>query len=248
MLIYEIINKINNKKYIGLTSNENPKIRWDSHKREVKRGSNLPIHKALRKYGYDNFKFNVIVSGISNKTELNYAEKYLIAFYNTVEDGYNCTIGGEGHSAFGVNHHLFGSKNERISILNKSRKGIPLSDNHKNAIKKGSRKLKHTEENKIKLSEIKKQQWHSGIYSSDEYKEKQRVAKTGIPNPNKRKRIVCIESGEHFDSLGCAALKYNGDITKTSAISRSISTGVMKAYGFRWAYEKDYLNQTITSL
>ena len=50
--IYKITNKINNKIYIGQT-NRTIEIRWKEHCRHL--NSNMPICRAIKKYGESNF-------------------------------------------------------------------------------------------------------------------------------------------------------------------------------------------------
>ena len=52
--IYKITNKINNKIYIGFTS-QNPKKRLLQHFRKAKYGTISPLNNAIRKYGKENF-------------------------------------------------------------------------------------------------------------------------------------------------------------------------------------------------
>ena len=61
MYIYQITNLINNKIYIGKTNN--PQKRWDNHK--CSNDPNMVIARALRKYGINNFKFEVLYRNIS---------------------------------------------------------------------------------------------------------------------------------------------------------------------------------------
>lgn len=99
--IYLIENKINKKCYIGQTSNTIEK-RWKQHCYDAKRNTyNMPIHKAIRKYGKNNFIIDEIerIECASKEeliTELNLLEKDYIEQYNTYcGDGYNATIGGD---------------------------------------------------------------------------------------------------------------------------------------------------------
>lgn len=87
--IYIHTNKINGKKYIGQTTKK-PIYRWG-------RGGNgykgRPLYSAVQKYGWENFDHEVIELP---EDQLDYAERYLIAWYNTTnsEKGYNCESGG----------------------------------------------------------------------------------------------------------------------------------------------------------
>lgn len=55
------------------------------------------IANAIRKYGWENMKFEVIESSNSwTKDQLNEREIYWISYYNSIDNGYNMTIGGDG--------------------------------------------------------------------------------------------------------------------------------------------------------
>lgn len=92
--IYKITNKINGKIYIGKTERENPEIRWQEHLRHANK-LDLPLYRAINKYGKENFCFEVIEQ--CNNFQLDEREIYWIAYHNSYgEKGYNCTGGGEG--------------------------------------------------------------------------------------------------------------------------------------------------------
>jgi len=93
MFIYKITNTINNKCYIGQTAN-NPKIRFKQH-RSMKNCGNQAIYRAFRKYGIENFTFNVILECCTE--DVNYYEEQCILLYNSFGgSGYNMTTGGAG--------------------------------------------------------------------------------------------------------------------------------------------------------
>ena len=59
-----------------------------------------PILIAIRKYGWDNMKFEIIEQNNKWTTQdLNTREKYWIQYYKTLYNGYNITGGGEGHDS-----------------------------------------------------------------------------------------------------------------------------------------------------
>lgn len=100
--IYKFTNKINGHCYIGQTNNLQK--RYNGHKSEAfnekASGYWLPFHCAIRKYGIENFNYEIleeIADGESQKF-IDEREKYFIAYYHSLkdEDGYNVTIGGEG--------------------------------------------------------------------------------------------------------------------------------------------------------
>lgn len=89
--IYKITNKINNKVYIG--QSKDIKFRWYRH-RLAAFNKNYPqynclLYKAIRKYGLDNFNFEVVEE--CEEIELNNKEQYYISLYNSsnIQFGYN---------------------------------------------------------------------------------------------------------------------------------------------------------------
>ena len=92
--IYKITNKINGKSYIGQTI-QNVKERFYQHcatkcSQEI---LNMVIHKAINKYGKSNFTIEVIEEVES--TNLNDRERYWIRYYDSYNNGYNSTKGGQ---------------------------------------------------------------------------------------------------------------------------------------------------------
>jgi group I intron endonuclease len=100
--IYKITNLINNKIYIGQT--KHPEARWRDHKYEAKKDNpNMIISKALKKYGIENFIFEVIVSVLPTGDEnedykrADDAEELLIEqeqSHVNLGKGYNVSRGG----------------------------------------------------------------------------------------------------------------------------------------------------------
>lgn len=99
-IVYFILNKCNNKKYIGITTIP-LKRRWGCHKSGMKT-SQYPLYRAMRKYGIDNFSITSIISiSSSNKStlleNLSTLEKKYVKEYNSFikNNGYNLTKGGD---------------------------------------------------------------------------------------------------------------------------------------------------------
>jgi group I intron endonuclease len=91
--VYKATNKINNKVYIGIDKNW-PTRRY-AHKSKSKLSDGFLLHKAIRKYGWDNFDWQIIYQ-TSDYNHLKYIECIFIEEYNSFKNGYNQTIGGEG--------------------------------------------------------------------------------------------------------------------------------------------------------
>ena len=89
--IYKITNLINGHSYIGQSICI--EIRWKNHKCYDKECKDYPLYRAFRKYGIENFSFEIIEECEPNL--LNEKEIYWINFYNTYLNGYNQTSGGD---------------------------------------------------------------------------------------------------------------------------------------------------------
>lgn len=93
--IYKITNQVNGKVYIG--QSRNIEKRWNQHRTTAFNSNNhnynLPLYRAIRKYGIENFIFEVLEE--CKIEELNEKEKYYIKLYNSYFEGYNLTLGGD---------------------------------------------------------------------------------------------------------------------------------------------------------
>ena len=92
--IYKITNKVNGKSYIGQTI-QSVKERFYQHcaTKCSQAVLNMVIHKAITKYGKSNFTIEVIEEVES--ANLNDRERYWIRYYDSYNNGYNSTEGGQ---------------------------------------------------------------------------------------------------------------------------------------------------------
>ena len=93
--IYKITNLVNGKSYIG--QSVNIQKRFNAHKSVAFNPNdanyNYPLYRAIRKYGLENFSFEVLEE--CDISELNNKEIYYISKYNTYgKCGYNQDKGG----------------------------------------------------------------------------------------------------------------------------------------------------------
>lgn len=110
--IYLITNLINGKVYVGQSVDIHRRYtehlrsgQPDKYAMKNERDINTPIHKAMQKYGVDNFALTILEECL--KEELNDKEKYWIKYYqsNEKDKGYNLTDGGqESVGCKGENH------------------------------------------------------------------------------------------------------------------------------------------------
>lgn len=87
MIIYKITCKINNKVYIGQTS-ESIMQRFRRHMGYQKDEHDTKFYRAIRKYGTENFYIEEIDSA-NSQDELDEKEMYWISKYNSINNGYN---------------------------------------------------------------------------------------------------------------------------------------------------------------
>lgn len=102
--IYEIRNKINNRSYIG--QSQNIERRMDAHRYALRAGrhSNTHLQRAWDKYGENTFEFRILIE--CSVHNLDQMEIWYIMQKNTYKDGYNRTLGGEGVRD-GIRMHSF---------------------------------------------------------------------------------------------------------------------------------------------
>ena len=91
--IYQIINDINNKIYVGKTEFSIEK-RFKEHCQDAFKRINekRPLYAAMRKYGIEHFHIELIEE-TANPEE---REKFWIAKKDSFKNGYNATLGGDG--------------------------------------------------------------------------------------------------------------------------------------------------------
>lgn len=118
--IYLVTNINNNKKYIGQTSIKKSYInRFKQHLSEARYDltSKAMFHKAIRKYGPDAFKVELVEDNIP-ESDIDSKEIYYIGYYDTYYlngNGYNMTLGGQGVHGY---HHT----DETLSKISQSHK------------------------------------------------------------------------------------------------------------------------------
>lgn len=96
--IYKITNLINQKCYIGKSSNIEKRFSYHKTNYTNPKEWNKTLYKAIRKYQLENFSFEIIefIELDEYNNQGNTREKYWIQFYNSFNNGYNETKGGDG--------------------------------------------------------------------------------------------------------------------------------------------------------
>jgi len=151
MIIYKIICLINNKIYVGQTS-QVLEVRLKAHARE----NRTVIGRAIQKYGLSNFKISIICE-VGTREECNVKEQYYILKYRTLvgkEMMYNLTDGGGGVE--GARWKCSEEQNKRKSIV---LKGRVFTEEWKEKLSISASNRVMTEESNLKRSESCKKVW-----------------------------------------------------------------------------------------
>ena len=140
--IYKIENLINHKIYIGQTTKERPTDRFSQHRylaRHPEQETSISyLHRAMNKYGVDNFLYEII-----EETDIPMErEQYWIKKLNTYigyknSNGYNATLGGESRKT------VFLNKNESDKLVELYKNGVSLREIAKILRKIGNEKINY---------------------------------------------------------------------------------------------------------
>lgn len=136
-VVYRAWNLINGKSYIGYTG-RGLATRKKAHLNDARNGRGQVFHTAIRKYGPENFTFEVLGDFDGDEDLAKLYEQEAIAKY---KPEYNLSYGGEGGS-------LHESSKKKISVANRGRK-MPQSHHDKRVAFLTGRK--HTPEAKEKI-------------------------------------------------------------------------------------------------
>lgn len=260
--VYVHVNKENNKKYVGITSNS-VKRRWAN-------GAGYAncrlFNRAIQKYGWDKFEHQVVATGLS-KEDAMIEERRLISKFksNQAEFGYNLTTGGE------VNKKISEETRKRLSLSLKGlkpseetlkKRAISISNAWKNEStrqkhKKASEEFTNNPEYIEKLSQASKARWQNPEYikkhkaAMDEVRKNEQFRKnhsealkaawarpeirqkvTGA-NSGKAKPVLCITTGKTYS---CAAEAGREESISSNGISMCCRGERKTAGGMQWKF------------
>ena len=121
--IYKITNKINQKVYIGKSNNIENKWKYHQTRYLQKKEYNKPLYRAFRKYGINNFSFEILEEIDDNIYNIigNERETFWINYFNSYgELGYNGTHGGDGGITVSNPRETYGKiTDEEVTYLRK---------------------------------------------------------------------------------------------------------------------------------
>jgi group I intron endonuclease len=223
--IYLITNKINGKKYIGLSNNINR--RFAEHKCSLK-SKNTVLIKAFRKYSIENFEFEIL-EFVENINDLPIREVYWI---EKMKPEYNMNEGGLGNKG----HKLSDELKNHLRVLGKIQ-WESKTDIEKQKIIKNfkraefNRKLSNETKEKLRLANIGKKMSENAKFKISE---KNKISMIG--NKSGNKAIIAFNDSE---TLEFESSKIAGD---HFGVHPSCITGVLKgrrltSCGYKWKYK-----------
>lgn len=186
--IYKITNKITNKCYIGETKKSNPQLRWNEHKSKIEKGIGCPaLQYAVKKYGIDNFKFEVLI--ICFDEDRYKFEKEYIKKYNSISpNGYNLTTGGEGGGFYGKKHSI-----ESINKISQSLKDkYELNPNLRKELSERTKFIFKDENVRLKIKE--------GMKKSEKWNNIKKTIFKARKHTEETKQILKIKTSNHFNN------------------------------------------------
>lgn len=178
---------LNNKSYIGYTSKTIEK-RLNEHISNAEKGSPYHFQCAIRKYSKENIVTECLeVIDTNNKALAGEREKHWIAYYDTVNRGYNMTDGGAGGNTWKNNPN----KEETSRKLSEANTGRKHSDESKKVMsEKAKNRPPMPKEAVIRAEEKRKALRESGNYFSKEGLEKLRaVGRSKVFNEEYRQKL-----------------------------------------------------------
>jgi group I intron endonuclease len=192
MIVYQTLNLINGKKYIGK----------DEYNRDSYLGSGITLKKAINKYGRENFK-KEILEYCNDSQHLQEREEYWLNITNAADDPlyYNRTNKSRGPKK-GTKHtsHKNGIDNKNWGKVRTEEEKIKMSQ-----IKLGkpSGKLgyKCTEEQRVNMSKPKSQLHIQKIKNrkiTEDTKQKMSLVKKGKTSNNPKKSILQYDKQGNF--------------------------------------------------
>jgi len=171
MLIYKVTNTLNDKSYIGKTEHTFNKRKSD-HLRHAKTDKGFAFHSAIRKYGEENFVWEIVEDNIIDEITLNQKEEHYIALYKSFgPKGYNMTKGGEGQKGWIPSDETRAKWSEQRKGKNPWNKGTAKPKKVLTDEERAARKADANRRRSKKLRGIKT--WNTGIvdqYATAKYK------------------------------------------------------------------------------
>lgn len=241
--IYKITSP-SNRIYIG--QSKNPKSRKASYKSKLGIGQ-TKLYNSILKHGWDVHNWEIIEEGIETIDIANEREIYWITFYDCVNNGLNCKMGGDGRG-------ISDETKERMSHAIKKRwdsgemqgsRGRKISEEHKQKILNANLGSKRSPETIEKLKKAKKnrtpeqeEKWLHSMKARKGYKHSEQTKKK-ISDTQKDKiiisrKIYCLNNNTIYESVRETAKELN--LPNRFSINLVCSGKRNSLYGYKFSY------------
>lgn len=234
--VYKITNTVNNKAYVGVTVTT-VKSRWNRHCSDAQHNrDNQAIHAAMRKYGKDKFKIEILEQHGDADHAFNVLEPKYIQEHNTFgENGYNMTQGGEGW--LNMRH-----RPESIEKMRQSKTGKKASEQAKknmSASHKGctawNKGKKCPQISEAKRGKLLSKEHRESLSKSHKGKKKNSSTKQQIADKNSnRHRLIDTSTGEIHEINNLRQFCKNNNV----GIGNLIYSGKTKNFKMLESYNK----------
>ena len=205
-IVYLVRNMVNRKEYLGITR-VGMQARQTKHIQNALRGQAGKFYAAIRKYGPEVFRFEVLCECASYQEALE-AER---EFIGTLAPAYNMTWGGEG--MLGYRH------------TDESKKKMSEAKGGKSPWPTGQ----YPAEVRAKLSASARAR--KGTFKTTEAQREEKRANCRKGNEARRRPVVCLTDGLAYTGVTDAAMYYGvTHTTITSACHRKSRKGLRFAY------------------
>lgn len=208
MIIYKITNILNGKFYIGMTKNSlDERINSHIKRSKNKKTSQTYFHRALEKYGIENFKCEIIDDSAITKEDMIELE---IKYINELKPHYNLTKGGDGISEPTEEIKRKISESNKGKVFSESTLKIRSEkmklkwkdDEYRKKVSESLKKVCNTDEGKKRLSMASSSsKKNKGKNHTEEHKKKISKALMGRPSSMKGKTYSDEVKKKVSDSL-----------------------------------------------
>lgn len=230
--VYKITNKLNGKFYIGVTKNLAARKR--GHFYAVRNGLKGRLYNSMRKYGIENFDFDVLEEIDDYKSALQAEREKILE----LSPPYNMTKGGEGVLGLRMSP-------ETLAILSKRKKGCvgywrgkkrPMETREKIRQAKLANPQRYwlgkrrTPETIAKISSSKIGKKRTNQTEKELFARKRNIASAAF---SLRKAVICLNDNNVFNSAREASDFYGFSKTTVAAVA---SNKRKQASGLRFKY------------
>lgn len=213
--LYCHTNKVNGKKYFGITGMD-PRRRWMNG---IGYKSSRHFNFAIEKYGWDSFEHEIIADGLTKEEACQMEQEY-IARFKTTDDryGYNMSEGGQG-GRLGTTQ-----SEETRKLISQANVGRVFSQETRQKLSEAAKGRTFSGETRAKISAAKKGKKltpeHArkignasrGRKLSQEAKDKIRESRRGVMKP-----VYCVETDTTYESTSEAARQLGLERTNLKA-------------------------------